>query len=75
MSKRTKKYLIIGGVAVAGAIVLAKLMSSGQQQATGSTALLQGEYTPAKGVAYVFTNTADAIKNVFAAIGQKQATA
>jgi len=68
MSKRTKTYLIIGGVAVAGFLVLSKLMAA-KTQATGSAALLQGEYTPAKGVAYVMTSTADAVKNVMAAIG------
>jgi len=71
MSKRTKTYLIIGGAAVVGFLVLSKVMAAKQEQ-TGAAAFLQGEYTPAKGAAYVFTSTADAIKNVFAALGQKQ---
>jgi hypothetical protein len=48
--------------------VLSKVMAA-KTQATGSAALLQGEYTPAKGVAYVLSSSADAVKNVMAAIG------
>lgn len=69
MSKRTKTYLIIGGAAVVGFMVLSKIMAAKQTQVTGSAALLQGEYTPAKGVAYFLASSADAVKNVMATIG------